>query len=221
MQQYSSIPSAPGGATPGLPEAHVQKPSGGWRSAMSTIAILLAAPVLAVLLTTFVFQSYEVEGRSMETTLQNSDRLIVWKVPRTLAKVTKHSYIPNRLDVVVFVKPGLQGVRSSQDKQLIKRVIGLPGERVVVKDGRITVYNSERPEGFDPDRDHPFSGNIVGPTATSRDIDIIVPGGEVFVCGDNRGDSLDSRAFGTVPAEDIVGRMAVRIFPLNKFKSFI
>ncbi len=155
----------------------------------------------------------------METTLQNSDRLIVWKVPRTLAKLTKHKYIPKRSDVIVFVKPGLRGFGSSQDKQLIKRVIGLPGERVVVKDGKIAVYNKDHPEGFNPDSNHPFSQNI--DTPTTGDNEWVVPEGEVFVCGDNRGDSLDSRAFGPVPVNDIVGKMTVRIFPINKFKNFI
>lgn len=219
MQQPFSIPPTSGGTIQEPPAPQVQRPSGGWRSVLSTIAILLAAPVLALLLTAFVFQSYEVEGRSMETTLQNSDRLIVWKVPRTLARVTKQEYVPERSDIIVFVKPGLRSIGNDQDKQLIKRVVGLPGERVVVRDGSIKVYNSEHPEGFNPDADQVFTPNIVTPTA--GDIDVIVPEGEVFVCGDNRGDSLDSRAFGTVPAHDIVGKMTVRIFPINKFKSFI
>src|SRR5512140_403318 len=68
----------------------------GWGSVASTIAVLLIAPLVALLLTAFVFQSYQVDGPSMQTTLYNSDRLIVWKVPKTWSKITGHPYVPNR-----------------------------------------------------------------------------------------------------------------------------
>src|SRR5688572_26059349 len=70
------------------------------RSMASTIAILLIAPVVAVVLTAFVFQSYQVDGPSMTTTLYNNDRLIVWKLPKTWARITGNDYIPRRGDVV-------------------------------------------------------------------------------------------------------------------------
>ena len=75
------------------------------RSIISTISILLLAPVIAIILTVFVFQSYQVDGPSMETTLQNNDRLVVWKLARTWSKVTHHAYIPNRGDVIIFNEP--------------------------------------------------------------------------------------------------------------------
>ncbi len=171
------------------------------------------------MLTAFVFQSYEVDGPSMETTLQNRDRLIVWKVPRTLARITNRAYIPHRDDVIVFVKHGLYEAGSEQEKQLIKRVIGLPGDRVVVQDGHIKVYNSEHPDGYNPDLDHDFSQNIS--SITTGNVDMVVPEGQVFVCGDNRTNSLDSRSFGTISSKDIVGKLTIRIFPINNFKSFI
>ena len=78
----------------------------------STIFILLLAPAIAVLLTLFVFQSYQVDGPSMEATLQNNDRLIVWKLPRTWAKVTGHQYIPKRGDVIILNESGLNSFGS-------------------------------------------------------------------------------------------------------------
>lgn len=219
MQQYSSIPVAPTGASNQLPPINVPKQPSSWRGALSTIGILIAAPLVALLLTAFVFQSYEVDGPSMETTLQNRDRLIVWKIPRTLARITKHAYIPQRDDVIVFVKHGLYEQEGAKEKQLIKRVIGLPGDRVVVQDGRITIYNSQYPGGFNPDQGHAFSQNIA--SLTTGNMDILVPANEIFVCGDNRTNSLDSRSFGTISADDIVGRLVVRIFPVNSFESFI
>ena len=186
----------------------------GWRGSLSSILILLAAPVVAIFLTAFVFQSYQVDGESMETTLQNHDRLIVWKMGRTWAKITGHAYVPKRGDVVVFTPKGLLG---GENKQLIKRVIGLPGDRVVVKDGIVTVYNSQHPDGFVPDQTLPY-GKVI-PT-TFDDQDVTVPGDSVFLMGDNRSNSLDSRAFGPVPLNDIAGKLVLRILPLGKAERF-
>jgi len=188
-----------------------------WKNAASTILILIIAPLIALFLTAFVFQSYEVDGPSMENTLQNQDRLIVWKVPRTLARVTGHDFIPARGDIIVFIKHGIEEYDPGQDKQLIKRVIGLPGERITVRDNLVTIYNDEHPEGFNPDAQGLYA---TVKTDTPVNVDIVIPDGEIFVAGDNRPNSLDSRAFGTVHARDVIGTLAYRIFPLNKAKSF-
>lgn len=184
---------------------------------VSTLAILLIAPLLALTITAFVFQSYEVDGPSMQTTLENRDRLIIWKVPRTWARLTHNDYIPKRGDVVVFVKRGLYEGNSDKEKQLIKRVIALPGERVTVKDGVVTVYNNEHKDGFDPDKTLPY-GSVI--KSTEGNVDVTVPAGEVFVCGDNRSNSLDSRYFGPIPAKDIVGKLVARILPLGDAEKF-
>ncbi|MEO5627862.1 MAG: signal peptidase I [Candidatus Saccharimonadales bacterium] len=194
-----------------------QKPSKeGLKSIISTISLLLLAPIIALLLTAFVFQSYQVDGPSMQTTLQNNDRLIVVKVARSWARLTHHNYIPNRGDVIIFNRADVSGPGESS-RQLIKRVTGLPGDRVVVKDGTLTVYNLEHAEGFSPDKTMPY-GSVIGETAGN--VDLIVPAGEVFVSGDNRGNSLDSRYFGTVPANDIVGKLGLRVYPFNQAKLF-
>ena len=116
-------------------------------SLFSTVGILLLAPLIAVLLTLFVFQSYQVDGPSMETTLQNNDRLIVWKLPRTWARVTGHQYVPGRGDIIILNESGLSTYGSNSDtKQLVKRVIGLPGDRVVIKTPNTpTAFNPMQP----------------------------------------------------------------------------
>lgn len=182
------------------------------KSIVSTLALLILAPLVALLLTMFVFQSYEVDGPSMQTTLNNKDRLIVLKFPRTWARITGHDYIPKRGDVVVFNHEMGAALEGSANKQLIKRVVALPGERVVVKDGTLTVYNQQNPQGFQPDKTLPY-GSVIG--ETSGDVDLIVPKGEVFVAGDNRDNSLDSRYFGPVLASDIVGKLGLRIYPFQ------
>lgn len=206
--------------SPSLPASPTEPPKReGLKSILSTVAILVAAPIIAIFLTTFVFQSYEVDGPSMETTLENRDRLLVLKLPKTWAKITGKDYVPNRNDIIIFNTNAVHDGSPDDGltKQLVKRVIGLPGDRVVVKDGRITVYNAEFPEGFDPDKtgDHGDASSI-----TPGNIDIQVEEGEVFVCGDNRVNSLDSRSIGTIPSEDIIGKLILRIYPLSDLQKF-
>ena len=179
--------------------------------------ILLIAPIIAILLTAFVFQSYQVDGPSMQNTLHNNDRLIVWKLPKTWARITKHSFVPNRGDIIVFTEPHLSDFGQDPSKQLIKRVIGLPGDRVVVKDGIVTVFNSKHPQGLHPDTDLPY--HRIG-TDTAGDLEVTVSKDQVFVLGDNRENSLDSRAFGVVDTHDIVGKLIVRLLPLGDMKRF-
>lgn len=194
-----------------------QKPRENWRNILSTVSILLIAPLFALFLISFVFQSYLVDGPSMESTLQDKDRLIVWKVPRTWAKLTGNSYIPNRGDIIVFTEPNLQEFGRQTNKQLIKRVIGLPGERVVVKDGIVTVYNNDRPDGFQPAVELPDGATV---DFTTGEVDETVPENHIFVLGDNRTNSLDSRAFGPIAAENIVGKLTARFLPLSEAEKF-
>lgn len=186
------------------------------RNIVSTLLVLLIAPIIALLLTAFVFQSYQVDGPSMQPTLQNNNRLIVWKVARTWSRVTGHPYVPDRGDIVIFNTNGLPDFGEA-GKQLIKRVIALPGERVVVNNGVITVYNKEHPNGFRPDATLPY-GKVI--TDTQGNEDIVVPQGSIFVCGDNRNDSLDSRVFGPVPVNNIVGKLVFRVLPVNEAQVF-
>ncbi len=212
--------SSPASSDPNKPnsisEPKITTGTGGsrrWRDVFLTLVVIPMALLIALVLVLFVFQSYEVDGPSMQPTLQNNDRLIVWKLPRTWARLTGHPYIPKRGDIVIFEEPSLD------NKQLIKRVIGLPGDRVVIKNSVITVYNNAHPNGFDPDTSLPYGKTFTVPP-TAGNIDITVGADQVFVCGDNRPDSLDSRYFGTVPVNDIIGQLVVRILPLDKAEKF-
>jgi signal peptidase I len=217
LPNHHHLPPAADAPTPvtSYPTRH-NNDTNDFKSVLSTILILLAAPLLAGLLMPVVFQSYEVDGPSMQTTLQNNDRLIVMKLPRTLARLTHHAYIPDRGDIIIFNEPSGADA-SNTTKQLVKRVIGLPGERVVVKDGQVTVYNGPHPNGFNPDKTLPY-GSVIG--TTPGNIDLVVPKDQVFVCGDNRTNSFDSRYFGTVPADNIIGKLDLRVYPFSQFKIF-
>lgn len=190
----------------------------GIKSIISTVLILILAPILALSITAFVFQSYEVDGPSMESTLQDKDRLIVWKAGRTWSRVTKSSYIPPRGTVVIFTARGLYDAGSGKDKQLVKRIIGVPGDRVVVENNTVTVYNHEFPNGFRPDEAMDYGKNLKGENIGNTSVD--VHENEVFVMGDHRDNSLDSRSFGSVPYTDIVGTLSARILPLSEAKKF-
>ncbi len=183
----------------------------------STVALIVLAPVIAVLLTIFVFQSYEVSGQSMEPTLHNKDRLIIWKVPRTWSRLTGHPYIPARGDVVVVRTLKLAQTEFNPNEQIIKRVIGLPGDRVVVKDKVLTIYNAENPDGFQPEKTLPYGSAIQG---TSHDGEWTVATDQLFICGDNRYNSTDSRVFGSIQATDVVGKLVLRLLPITDLKPF-
>lgn len=190
-----------------------------WRESFSAVGIVLSAILVAAFIILFVFRSYQVDGPSMQNTLQNNDKLVIWKVPRTWASITHHDYIPDRGDIIVFNESGLAEFGQDNSKQLIKRVIGLPGDQVVVKNGKITVYDKDHPQGFDPDTTLPYgkNGNI---PYTAGNIDVTLGPHQLFVCGDNRPDSLDSRSFGPINANQIVGKLAMRVFPIGQAKSF-
>jgi signal peptidase I len=198
--------------------SHLPKgPKEGWHPVISTALLFLLAPVIALCIAAFVIQSYQVDGESMETTLQNSDRLIVDKLPRTLARITHHDYIPARGNIIIFNESGLPDSGPTGQKQLIKRVIGLPGERVVIQNGYITIYNNAHPRGFNPDK---TTGYGITASTTAGDVDLTLGPNQLFVCGDNRTNSEDSRFFGPVDASQVVGRLVLRLLPASHLEKF-
>ncbi len=193
----------------------------GIKSVFSTVLLLLLAPLIALGLTMYVFQSYQVDGPSMQETLQHNDRLVVWKLPRTWANLTGNDYIPARGDIVILHEAGLEsfGAADGGDKQLVKRVLGLPGDRIVIRDGVITVYNTTYPDGYRPDEELPY-GKTAQLPPTVNDIEVTLGEDELYVVGDNRTNSLDSRIFGPVKADQVVGKLVLRLLPLNQIETF-
>ncbi|MDQ5982901.1 MAG: signal peptidase [Patescibacteria group bacterium] len=177
------------------------------------IAVLIGT----VLINTYIFRSFNVEGPSMEQTLKTGDRLIVDRIPVTWAQLQNKEYIPNRGQVIVFKNPLF--TVGNPDEFIVKRVIAFAGERVVLKDGKYTVYNAEHPEGFNPDdANHGEPGS-----PTSGSVDVTVPDGTLFVSGDHRQGnySYDSRnGLGYIPLYDVVGPVSMRIFPFTGIRTF-
>jgi len=187
------------------------------KDVISILVFIFFVIIGTVLINTFVFRSFNVVGPSMETTLYTGDRLIVDRLPVTWAQLQNKTYIPKRGQIIVFKNP--QFAPGSADEYIVKRVIGLPGEHVVLKDGTYTVFNDQYPNGFNPDdANHGEPGS-----PTSGQADEIVPAGELFVSGDHRQDnySYDSRnGLGTIPLYDVIGPAELRIYPFNKVRTF-
>jgi signal peptidase I len=189
----------------------------GLRDVLGLIVFVVCVAVGTIFINTFIFRTFSVVGPSMETTMYTGDRLIVNRLPVTAAQVQNKEYIPQRGQVIVFKNPNY--TVGSPDEYIVKRVIAFPGERVVVKDGKITVYNAGNPTGFNPDdANHGEPGQ-----PTSGAVDETVPDGTLFVAGDHREGnfSLDSRSgLGTIPYYDVVGPVGLRIWPFDKFRTF-
>ncbi len=152
---------------------------------------LLPALAIAVLMHLFLAQSTIVFGQSMEPNYSTDQRLII-------EKVTYHFRTPQRGDVVVLRDP------SGGPIPLIKRVVGLPGERVTIGQGRVYIDGELLDEPY-----------VTEPTA-GQTRSWTIPPLEVFVMGDNRNNSRDSRYFGAVPMDSILGHAIFRYWPLSE-----
>lgn len=170
-----------------------------------------------ILINSFIFQSFTVVGGSMENTLHDGDKVIISRIGITWANLTNQKYTPKRGEIIVFKNP--QYTAGMKDQYIIKRVIAFTGEKVIVKNGKVTVYNSDHPNGFNPDENF----NNEPKSETSHDGEWTVPENEIFVMGDNREgmNSYDSRSgLGTIPLYEIIGPVAFRLWPFTGIRSF-
>ncbi len=155
----------------------------------------------------------------MVPTLQNGDKLIVWKVPRTWAEITGHQYVPKRGDIIIFNESNLSSCGQTSSKQLIKRVIGLPGDKVVINNGVVTIYDKEYPHGFEPDNQLSYNKtHFIQPSTPNETIQL--NSHQLFVMGDNRPISCDSRRFGPINTNQVIGQLVLRVLPLSEAKAF-
>lgn len=189
------------------------------KDAFGLLLFISGVIVGTLLINAFVFRSFSVEGPSMETTMYTGDRLIVNRLPVTAAQLQNKPYTPARGQVIVFKNPNFNP-SVGRDEYVVKRVIAFAGERVTVRQGKVSVFTKDQPEGFDPD---PSINHGEPGSPTSGDVDTVVAEGTIFVMGDHREGnySCDSRnCMGTIPLFDIVGPVSLRIFPFNKIRTF-
>lgn len=189
----------------------------GIKDAVGIFVFVICVLIGTLFINAFIFRSFNVEGPSMEPTLFTGDRLIVSRLPVTLAQLQNKSYVPDRGQVIVFKNP--QYVPGLGEEYIVKRVIAFPGERVVLKNGTFTVYNDEHPAGFNPDDDN----NGEPSKYSDGEVDTVVTDDTLFVSGDHREASFskDSRnGLGLIPYYEIIGPVSLRIFPFDKIRTF-
>ncbi len=182
------------------------------KAATEWVVLVVAAIVIALVIKTFLFQAFFIPSESMVPTLEVGDRVLVNKLSYKLHDV-------HRGDIVVFESDPNHDWRRAGIKDLVKRVIGLPGETVTQCEGTHVCINGSRlqehylPAGTEttfPTKTPP------GCAADSPPQGCTVPAGHYFVMGDNRPSSADARAHGPITEGSIVGRVFVRIWPLNR-----
>lgn len=202
----------------GLPPFAVEQPATAKRAAREVPLLLATAAIIAFLIKTFVAQAFYIPSESMVPQLEVNDRVVVSRLAYRL-------HDPNRGDIVVFDDPRNGAVIGPEDRpnvvirfvrglgeavgivqpsteEFIKRVIALPGETVEAKSGRVYVDGRLLHEPYLPEG-----------TATGDFAPVAVPAGALWVMGDNRSNSSDSRVFGPIRRSTVVGRTVLRVWP--------
>ena len=199
------------------PEGEEEKKFNWKREILDLIKVIVIALLITNFLNIFVFTLSQVRQSSMETTLMGGDQLIVEKLSYAFGN-------PETGDIIVFIKDpvdpsiGARFIRLYQDMaakffrrevntRLVKRVIGLPGDEISIRDGKVFVNGKELAEDYAQQPTYPKD---------SIQYPFTVPDGQYFVIGVNRGMSYDSRDFGCIKREQIEGRVWIRFWPLGK-----
>lgn len=192
-------------------EAEIE--SSGAKSVLKVVRdwVLVLAVALGVALgvRTFVLQQFYISGPSMETTLYQPNRVLVNKLSYTFGDI-------DRGDVVVFDRVTSNGTTVQHD-DLIKRVIGLENEMVEIKKCVVYIDGKALDEPYLPERDM-SQEDLVARCRQPEMAATTVPEGQIFVLGDNRPQSMDSRVFGPVDSHSVVGRAFVVIWPISRWK---
>ncbi|ALX48679.1 signal peptidase I [Lentibacillus amyloliquefaciens] len=169
------------------------------------VPVVLVALVLAIIFRSSLFASYVVNGESMEPTLYDGNLLMVNKVAYNLTEV-------DRFDIIVF--------HADKQDDYVKRVIGLPGDEIIYENDKLYINGEHVEEPFlEPFRNVNDTGpytedfTLKGVTDSKE-----VPEGKLFVMGDNRQDSLDSREIGFIDAETLVGKVDIKYWPVSEVK---
>jgi signal peptidase I len=172
-------------------KAKIAKRRSALGAVVEIVAIVVAAFIIAMLVQAFLFKPFTVHQVSMQDTLIEGDRMLI-------NRVIYHFRDPRAGDVVVFHSP------VSEDEDLVKRVVAVAGETVAVRDGALYVNGTKKDEPYLKEQN--FLGSLP---------DTVVPEGQVFVMGDNRNNSGDSRMFGPITIDSIIGEAFVIYWPIS------
>lgn len=201
-QPASDGDQQPGRERSSTPPKSSTAPKSSTRNVVEWVLVIVGAILVAFVVKTFFVQAFQIPSASMHPTLLEGDRVLVNKLSYRLHDI-------NRGDVVVFRRPANMPAGPSDPEDLIKRVIGLPGDTLQTKSGKVYVNGRELEEPY------------LAKGTETLDIDdpVTVPEGRIWVMGDNRGDSQDSRVFGPVAQDTVVGRAFVIMWPPGRLGS--
>lgn len=168
-----------------------------YKELIEWIVSIIIAAVIAILIKSFIFDIIGVSETSMLPNIHDGDRIVAEKISLYTRNI-------NRGDIFIL-DPGIKG-----HGLYIKRIVGLPGERLEIKDGKVYINGKQLKEDY-----------LAPGTYTEGNFDLIVPQNEVFVLGDNREVSEDSRYLGPIPVKNLKGRAVYRIYPFDNMKKLI
>ena len=174
-----------------------------WSTLIDIVETIVVAAAIFVVVYLFLLQPHQVRGASMKPNFHDGEYILTDKISYRFGE-------PKRGDVIIFTSP------TDQDVDFIKRIIGLPGEKVKISDGKVTITNSEHKDGFVLQEPYETLGPTSGGKEAPQNTEVEVGENEYFVLGDNRLESFDSRSWGNLPKKNIIGKAWLRYWPLNK-----
>ena len=216
---FSGGDAGPEGLQQGPQRPEEKKESKGTSFFVELVKIILLAFLIIIPIRTFIFQPFFVQGNSMEPSFSDGEYLIINELgyKKTVVAAGEKEFFSvepfkdlNRGDPVVFRYP------RNPRQFFIKRIVGLPGERIVIRGGNVRIYNDEHPEGFVLEEKSYLPNHI----ETKGDKEFQLGENDYIVLGDNRSHSSDSRTWGALPGEFIIGKVLLRAWPVDQFEIF-
>ena len=181
----------------------IEEKSTIWSTIIDIVETIVVAAAIFVVVYLFLLQPHQVRGASMKPNFHDGEYILTDKISYRFGE-------PKRGDVIIFTSP------TDSDVDFIKRIIGLPGEKVKISDGQVTIKNSEHKDGFVLQEPYETLGPTAGGKEAPQNTEISIGENEYFVLGDNRLESFDSRSWGNLPKKNIIGKAWLRYWPLNK-----
>ena len=174
-----------------------------WSYVVDFIETIVVALAIFVVVYLFLLQPHQVKGASMKPNFTDGEYILTDKISYRFSK-------PQRGDVIIFQSP------TDPDVDFIKRIIGLPEEKVKITDGKIIIYNGEHKDGFTLNEPYETKGPTSGGKEVPQNTEVSIGQNQYFVLGDNRVESFDSRSWGMLDKGKITGKAWLRYWPLNK-----
>jgi signal peptidase I len=210
-----AVEEPPPSGPPGVEHALETPPSDPHptRWIKEAVVVVVVAVLVAVLLRAFVVQTFFIPSGSMEPTLQIGDRILV-------NKLSYHLHGVDRGDIVVFSRPPTENCGGPEVNDLVKRVIGLPGDVISLANGYVYIDKKRLEESWLPSSEQGIT--VAGPAGNTSNLEhpYRVPANDYFVMGDNRTDSCDSRYWGPINRSLIVGKVELRVWPISSLHIF-